>query len=71
MILHTLADWGNMIKDVRKSQKLTQEDLAGLSGVARRFIVELEKGKPTLQIGKVLKVSQALGIGISGDRKWN
>lgn len=41
---------------------MTQEDLALTSGTGVRFIVDLEKGKPTCQIGKVLAVLQTLGI---------
>jgi hypothetical protein len=38
------------------------EDTA--SGTGLRFIIDLEKGKETCQIGKVLTVMQTLGIGI-------
>jgi y4mF family transcriptional regulator len=47
---------------VRNAQKLTQPELAGASGVGLRFIVDLEKGKPTCQIEKALIVAQMLGI---------
>jgi len=33
-----------------------------MAGVGRRFVSELENGKETLEIGRVLKVCQALGI---------
>ena len=41
---------------------MTQEDLALTSGTGVRFIVDLEKGKPTCEIGKVLDVLRTLGI---------
>ena len=50
------------IKDERKKQNLTQTQLAGLCNVGLRFIVDLEAGKETCQIGKVLLVLDVLGI---------
>ncbi len=37
-------------------------------GTGMRFIVDLEKGKPTCQIGKTLQVMQALGLAIEIER---
>jgi len=59
-----------IIKDTRKAQGLTQDDLAGLIGTGRRFISDLEKGKSTVQLGKVLLVLSALGIGLYAFSKW-
>ena len=42
--------------------KVTQKDLAMTCGTGLRFLLELERGKPTCQIGKVLQVLQALGL---------
>lgn len=51
------------VKTKRKQLKLTQEELAGISGVGMRFIVELEGGKKeTLQIGKIQQVLKRLGL---------
>jgi hypothetical protein len=41
---------------------LTQLDVAGLGSTGNRFIVELEQGKPTLQLQKVLDVLNSLGL---------
>jgi HTH-type transcriptional regulator/antitoxin HipB len=41
---------------------ITQKDLALTSGTGLRFIIDLEKGKPTCQLAKVLTVLQTLGI---------
>ena len=57
----TPATLGALIRRTRKSQGLRQDELAGASGVGLRFIVDLEAGKPTIQLGKALKVLQALG----------
>jgi HTH-type transcriptional regulator / antitoxin HipB len=53
---------GQIIKAYRLEQKLTQAQLATRSGTGLRFIVELERGKPTVQLGKVIAVAEALGL---------
>lgn len=53
---------GLYIKKIRKSQQLTQADLAFAANVGVRFLVDLENGKKTAQIGKVIDVCNALGI---------
>lgn len=55
---------GCTVRDARKKQHLTQEQLAALCGVGTRFLRELEHGKETCHIGKVLLVVQALGLEI-------
>ena len=50
------------VKEARKKQKLTQVELAQLSNLGTRFISDLENGKPTCEIDKVLKVVANLGI---------
>jgi len=54
-----------MIRESRKRLGVTQKDLALTSGTGLRFVIDLEKGKETCQIGKVLTVLQTLGIGIA------
>ncbi|MEI9850174.1 MAG: hypothetical protein WDN24_04025 [Sphingomonas sp.] len=44
---------------------MLQQELAAASGVGVRFIVDLEAGKPTLQLGKVLQVLATLGSEVS------
>lgn len=52
---------GAIIRDERKALGLRQDELAAASGVGLRFLVELERGKPTVQMGKALDVLAALG----------
>lgn len=61
----TPNDLGTLVRRVRKAQGLRQDQLAGVAGVGLRFIVDLEAGKPTIQLGKVLKVLETLGCEIS------
>lgn len=61
---------GSIVRQVRKSQGVTQEQLAAMCGLGRRFIVELENGKETSHLGKTLQVLAALGISLNAtDRK--
>ncbi|WP_149737513.1 type II toxin-antitoxin system Y4mF family antitoxin [Rhizobium sp. RU20A] len=62
--IRTPTDIGALVRTTRKEQNLRQDELAGVSGVGHRFIVDLEAGKPTAQIGKVLQVLQTLGCSI-------
>ncbi len=61
----TPSDLGALVRRVRKAQGLRQDQLAGVAGVGLRFIVDLEAGKPTIQLGKALKVLEALGCEVS------
>lgn len=51
-----------VVKAYRKDQNLTQEITANYSNVGIRFIVDLEKGKPTCELDKALRVAKVLGI---------
>jgi y4mF family transcriptional regulator len=61
----TPSDIGELLRRTRRQLKLTQKDLALTSGTGLRFIIDLEKGKPTCEIGKALMVLQTLGIGVT------
>ena len=52
---------GEYIKQKRKLFRLTQIELADRTGVGIRFIRELEKGKPTVQLNKVNQVLELFG----------
>lgn len=56
---------GLLIRQERKAQKLTQEQLAGLTGVGVRFVRELEAGKESCQIGRALLVAASLGLTVA------
>ncbi|HXH65597.1 MAG TPA: hypothetical protein VNI81_00255 [Candidatus Limnocylindrales bacterium] len=58
-------DIGRIVRETRKKLGVTQKDLALTSGTGFRFVIELEKGKPTCEIGKALTVVQTLGIRIA------
>jgi y4mF family transcriptional regulator len=62
---YTTQAIGQIIRENRKRLDVTQKDLALTSGTGLRFVIDLEKGKETCQIGKVLTVLQTLGIQIA------
>ena len=60
-----MKELGAFVANERKRQGITQLQLSQAADVGRRFVVELENGKETIQIGKFLKVLDTLGIGMS------
>jgi len=50
------------IRNARKAHGLTQAELAGLAGTGVRFVSELERGKPGVELGKLLDVLAVLGL---------
>lgn len=64
MRINNTSELGKLIKEIRKSHNLTQSDLAISANVGVRFIVDLENGKTTAQIGKVINVCKMLGLKI-------
>ena len=62
--INTAADVGRMVAARRKSQGLTQVELAALGQLGTRFISELERGKGTAQFDKVMQVLDLLGLSL-------
>jgi HTH-type transcriptional regulator/antitoxin HipB len=59
---YTSMELGRVVRETRTSLGLTQGSLALAAGTGLRFIVDLEKGKPTCQLQKALMVLNTLGI---------
>jgi y4mF family transcriptional regulator len=53
---------GQHLLKERKRLKLTQKEISEFSDVGRKFIIELEKGKATAQLGKVFELLNSLGL---------
>ena len=53
---------GEHILRERKRLGLTQKEISEFMDVGRKFVLELEKGKSTAQIGKVFEVLNGLGL---------
>jgi DNA-binding XRE family transcriptional regulator len=54
--------FGALVRERRRSLKMNQSDLALATGVTRWFIIELEAGKATAQLGRALLVAETLGL---------
>ena len=62
--IRTCEAMGKKIRDLRRAQGVTQAQLAGLSNTGVRFISDLENGKETCQLGKILQVLATLGVDV-------
>jgi HTH-type transcriptional regulator/antitoxin HipB len=67
MLLRIPIDLGFAIRDRRRRLHLRQEELAARVGVSRKWIIDVEKGKPRAEIGLVLRTLDALGLRLSLD----
>ena len=67
--LSSTHELGELVRSVRKEQGLTQLDVAGLAGLSNRFVIDLERGKETLQMQKVLDVLSLLGLEVAVRKK--
>jgi transcriptional regulator with XRE-family HTH domain len=54
--------FASLIRSRRKALKMRQDQLALATGVGRRFLIDLEAGKPSCQLGRSLLVAEALGL---------
>ena len=55
---------GNVLREARMASGMTQRELADELGVNQPYIVELESGKGTKAIERLLEFAQATGITI-------
>lgn len=60
--IRTASELGNIMRAFRKSQKITLEDVSGISNLGMRFLSELERGKETAELGKALQALNGLGL---------
>lgn len=61
---------GSIIRKARRAQKINQTTLAQFCGVGRRFLSDLENGKETAQLAKVIKIMNTLGVGLFARIEW-
>jgi transcriptional regulator with XRE-family HTH domain len=56
---------GKVIRTRRKQLRLTQQDVADLTGLARYTIGRVEKGDPGTQLDTLGRVADAVGLVVS------
>jgi transcriptional regulator with XRE-family HTH domain len=54
--------FGLLIRSRRKAMKMRQDQLALATGIGRRFLIDLEAGKSSCQLGRSLLVAEAVGL---------
>jgi HTH-type transcriptional regulator/antitoxin HipB len=64
MQIATSADVGRIVRAARTRRAMTQADLAAAAGVSRRWLVDLEAGKPRAELDLALTVLAVLGVGL-------
>ena len=62
--IETSEDLGRAVRRARRSRGLRQEDVALAAGTGARFVGELERGKPSVQLDTTLRVLHALGVAL-------
>lgn len=62
MRAHTAAEVGKIIIAARRHRGLTQTKLARAIGATQSWVSEVEQGKDTAQIGKILRTLGYLGV---------
>jgi transcriptional regulator with XRE-family HTH domain len=62
MTVGSPAQIGDVIRAVRKAHNMRLEDLALLAGVSKQTVQDIEHGKPTSQVGKVIVLLNNLGV---------
>jgi len=62
---YTPTEIGKLVRDTRKQLGVTQKDLALTAGTGLRFVIDLERGKETCELGKSLRILQTLGITVT------
>ena len=65
------AEIGKLVQSERKRQGITQLQLAGMAGTGIRLISDIENGKETVQVQKLLKVLHTLGLGLFVFSPWD
>ena len=60
--VRSAEELGRLARAHRKHRHLTLETVSGLGNLSKRFLSELERGKETAEIGKVLKALRTLGL---------
>lgn len=61
-MIDNATQFGAAVASARKALGLTQRELALAISSGERFIVDLEAGKPTAQLGKALAAAKAVGL---------
>ena len=65
----SVEELGEAVRTARRSLGVTQRQLALAAGTGLRFVIDLERGKPTCQLGKTLAILATLGVVVTLDSR--
>lgn len=65
--IRSAKELGILIRAARRTQKLRIDDTAGTAGVGHVFVRDVERGKPTVQLGRVMQLLAELGIELKAE----
>lgn len=72
MWAQSAAEIGRIVATARRHRRLTQTQLARALGVTQNWISEIERGKDSAQIGKILRALSFLGVRLEvGEAPWS
>lgn len=57
--------YGEILKEKRKELHLTQDYIAGKTGLKRSYIAKIEKGETDMQMSSFVRIAEALGLKFS------
>lgn len=66
-LISSAEDLGLALRAARKSARVRLDDLSQTVGVSKQTTTNLEQGKPTVQLGTVLKLLAEMGLTLSVD----
>lgn len=65
--VESVADLGLPLRAARKGARVRLDDLADIAGVSKQFVSDVEYGKQTVQLGRVLKLLAEMGLQLTVD----
>jgi len=67
--IRTQADLGAFLARARQDHGLTQQELADELGISRRYVSEIENGKPGLYSERLFQTLRLLGVRLRAERE--
>jgi HTH-type transcriptional regulator / antitoxin HipB len=67
--IFSARELGALVRTERRRQALTQVKLAALCGVSPRLLGELESGRSTVGVGRIIRICQRLGVDLFAVRR--
>ena len=68
--IRNIKELGQLVRTFRESAGLSQESAAGLLGVSRKLLSEVETGrKDTIEVGKIFQILHRIGFELKVSRK--